>query len=72
MSLIFTPEFPPVPGKIETVDEKGIHHLGPNNGVASGEPDQSYTDTVIDLMANDLMAIDLMANAYREGVNEAK
>lgn len=67
MSLIFTPEFPPVPGKIETVDEKGIHHLGPNNGGASGkpsgepsgEPYQSYTD------------IDLMANAYREGVNEA-
>lgn len=69
MSLIFTPEFPPVPGKIETVDEKGIHHLGPNNGVASGEPDQSYTD--IDPMAIDPMAIDLMANAYREGVNEA-
>ena len=60
MSLIFTPEFPPVPGKIETVDEKGIHHLGPNNGGGvSGEPDQSYTD------------IDLMINAYREGVNEA-
>ena len=64
MSLIFTPKFPPVSGKIETVDEKGVHHLGPNNGCASGEcasgePNQSYTD------------IDLMANAYREGVNEA-
>ena len=64
MSLIFTPEFPPVPGKIETVDEKGIHHLGPNNGGASGEPDQSYPD-------QSYTDIDLMANAYREGVNEA-
>lgn len=62
MGLVFTPKFPSIPGKIETIDKNGVHHLQLSNDNILAEK--------VENKEPDLFTI--LTNAYRQGVNEAE